>query len=129
VNGFLLDAGVVLWIVSAGDKIPARVRRALSSPDATLYMSVASAWEIVLKHQAGKLLLRISLEEILDQILYRSPWTMLPIAPQHLPVLAKLPVIHKDPFDRIMIAQAQFEALTLVTPDKQIRKYKVPTLW
>jgi PIN domain nuclease of toxin-antitoxin system len=92
-------------------------------------VSVASAWEIVLKHRSGKLVLRADLEEILDQILYRSPWTMLPISPQHLPVLAALPIIHKDPFDRMLVAQAQFEALTLITPDAQIRKYKVPTLW
>jgi len=129
VSRFLLDTSVVLWIVSSGDKIPARVRRALSSPDAELYVSVASAWEVVLKHQAGKLVLGVGLEEILDQILYRSPWTMLPIASQHLPLLAALPIVHKDPFDRIMIAQAQFEGLTLITPDKQIRRYKVPTLW
>jgi len=129
VNGFLLDTSVVLWIVSAGDKVPPRVRRALLSPDAALHVSVASAWEIVLKHHAGKLVFRTRLEEILDQILYRSPWTMLPISSQHLPVLSALPTIHEDPFDRILIAQAQFEALTLVTPDTQIRKYKVTTLW
>jgi PIN domain nuclease of toxin-antitoxin system len=129
VSGFLLDTSVVLWIVSAGEKVPSRVRRALSSPDAALHVSVASAWEIVLKHRAGKLVFRTRLEEILDQILHRSPWTMLPISSQHLPVLAALPFIHKDPFDRVLIAQAQVEALTLVTPDTQIRKYKVSTLW
>jgi PIN domain nuclease of toxin-antitoxin system len=129
VSGFLLDTSVVLWIVSAGEKVPSRVRRALSSPDAAVHVSVASAWEIVLKHRAGKLVFRTRLEEILDQILHRSPWTMLPISSQHLPVLAALPFIHKDPFDRVLIAQAQVEALTLVTPDTQIRKYKVSTLW
>jgi PIN domain nuclease of toxin-antitoxin system len=115
--------------VSAEDQVPSRVRRALSSPDAALYVSVASAWEIVLKQRTGKLEFRVRLEEILDQILHRSPWTILPISSQHLPVLAALPFIHKDPFDRILIAQPQFEALTLVTSGKQIRKYKVPTLW
>jgi PIN domain nuclease of toxin-antitoxin system len=92
-------------------------------------VSVARAWEIVLKQRTRKLEFRVPLEEILDQILYRSPWTMLPISSQHLPVLAALPIIHRDPFDRILIAQAQFEALTFVTPDTQIRKFKVPTLW
>jgi PIN domain nuclease of toxin-antitoxin system len=129
VSGFLLDTSVVLWIVSARDKIPSRVRRALSLPDAALFVSVASAWEIVLKHQSGKLVFGVRLEEILDQILYRSTWTILPISSQYLPGLAGLPPIHKDPFDRILVAQAQFEQLTLVTADKQIRKYKVPTLW
>jgi len=129
VSGFLLDTSVVLWIVSAEDKVPSRVRRALSSPDVALHVSVASAWEIVLKHRTGKLIFRVRLEEILEHILYRSPWTMLPISSQHLPVLAALPFIHKDPFDRVLIAQAQVEALTLVTPDTQIRKYKVSTLW
>lgn len=128
-SGFLLDTSVVLWIVSDSDKVPARVRRTLTSPGAVLHVSVASAWEIVLKHQAAKLLPRVSMGEILDQILYRSPWTILPISPRHLPVLAALPIIHKDPFDRILIAQAQCEALTMITPDTQIRKYKVPTLW
>jgi PIN domain nuclease of toxin-antitoxin system len=129
VNGFLLDTSVVLWIVSSADKIPSRVRRALSSADAALHVSVASAWEIILKHRSGKLILRAGLDEVLDQILYRSPWTLLPILSQHLAVLAALPAIHKDPFDQILIAQAQFEALTLVTPDAQIRRYRVATLW
>jgi PIN domain nuclease of toxin-antitoxin system len=77
VSGYLLDTSVVIWIVSAADRIPPRLRKALSAPDA----------------------------------------------------LAALPPIHRDPFDRLLISQAQCEALTLVTPDKQIREYKLPSLW
>ncbi len=86
-------------------------------------MSVASAWEIVLKHRQGKLLVRTALEQFLDQILYRSPSTMLPISSQHLPVLAALPSIHKDPFDRMLVAQAIVEGFTLLTSDPTLAKY------
>ena len=71
----------------------------------------------------------MSLDLAIDQILYRSFWTIAPITSEHLPVLAKLPLLHKDPFDRILIAQAQLQNLTILTPDDKIRNYDVRTLW
>ena len=62
-------------------------------------------------------------------MLFRSPWTILPVRPQHLPGLGRLPMIHKDPFDRLLIAQAQYERMTLVTSDADIPKYDVSVLW
>jgi PIN domain nuclease of toxin-antitoxin system len=101
----------------------------MSRSAASLAVSVVSVWEIVLKHQAGKLRLRAGLEEVLDQVLYRSPWTILPMAPACLLSLAALPMIHRDPFDRLLIAQAQQEGMVIVTADEQIGKYDVRTLW
>ena len=71
----LLDTNVIIWTVSASDQISTRARRAISSSTSALSVSVVSVWEILIKHQAGKLRFRGSLAEVLDQILYRSPWT------------------------------------------------------
>ena len=101
----------------------------MSNPKAVLCVSVISVWEIVLKHQAGKLLLKTGLEEVLDQIQYHSTWTILPLNPAHLVYLSALPMLHKDPFDRMLIAQAKHEGLTLVTADELIPKYDIRTIW
>ena len=126
---FLADTNVVIWTISRSDRLSARVKRALADATGSIAVSVASVWEIVVKHQAGKLVFDMSLDLAIDQILYRSPWTIAPITPEHLPVLANLPMLHKDPFDRILIAQARHENLTILTPDEKIRDYDVKTLW
>lgn len=110
-------------------RIPKRVRQAISDPVAVLCVSAISIWEIVIKHQAGKLQFDVGLEEVVNRVLYRSPWTILPVTPQHLVPLASLPMVHRDPFDRLLIAQAQYERMTLVTPGADIAKYGVPVLW
>jgi len=92
-------------------------------------VSVVSDWEVIIKHQAGKLRLWDRLGQILDQVLYRSPWGILPVMPEHLPVLASLPTLHADPFDRLLTAQTLYENLVLVTSDERIREYDVRTLW
>ena len=125
----LLDTNILIWTISASDKISLRARRAMSCPAASLTVSVANVWEIILKHQAGKLRLRSGLGEALDQILYRSPWAILPIAAEHVSALAALPALHKDPFDRLLVAQAQHEGMTIVTANEQIPKYEVRTIW
>ena len=128
-GSLLLDTNVLIWTISSSDRVSARARRAMSSARASLAVSVVSVWEIVLKHQAGKLRLQAGLEEVVDQILYRSPWTILPMAPDCLPALTALPMIHRDPFDRLLIAQARQEGMAMVTADEQIKKYDVRTIW
>jgi PIN domain nuclease of toxin-antitoxin system len=125
----LLDTNVLIRVLLDDKRMSSRAARALDRPGATLVVSVVSAWEIVLKHQAHKLLFRAGLSQILDEILYCSPWTILPVRPEHLAVLAGLPMLHSDPFDRMLIAQALHEDLAIVTSDQQIPKYNVRTLW
>ena len=125
----LLDTHILVWAISASDKISSRARRAMSRPAASLTVSIISVWEIILKHQAGKLLLRSSLSEVLDLMFYRSPWRILPVTSEHLTALAALPTLHKDPFDRLLVAQAQHEDLTIVSTDEQVSKYEVRTIW
>ena len=87
-GSLLLDTNVLIWTISSSNRISARARRAISRSAASLAVSVVSVWEIVLKHQAGKLRLHAALEDVVDQILYRSPWTILPMVPGCLQRLA-----------------------------------------
>jgi PIN domain nuclease of toxin-antitoxin system len=84
---FLADTNVVIWTISRSDRLSARVKRTLADATASIAVSVPSVWEIVVKHQAGKLVFDVSLGLAIDQILYRSPWTIAPITSEHLPVL------------------------------------------
>lgn len=101
----------------------------MSRSTAALSVSVVSLWEIVLKHHAGKLRLHAALEDVVDQILYRSPWSILPVRAEHLPALAALPSRHNDPFDRLLIAQARHEGMAILTADEEIGKYDIRTIW
>ena len=101
----------------------------MSRPAASLVVSVVSVWEIVLKHHAGKLHFQIGLEDVVGRILQHSAWAVLPLVPECLPVLAGLPMLHRDPFDRLLIAQALYGRMELVTGDEQIKKYGVRTIW
>ncbi len=125
----LVDTHVLIWTISASDKISATARRAMSRSTAVLSVSAVSVWEIVLKHHAGKLRLHAALEEVVNQILYRSPWSILPMRAEHLPTLAALPELHKDPFDRLLIAQARHEGMAILTADEHIKSYDVRTIW
>jgi PIN domain nuclease of toxin-antitoxin system len=88
-----------------------------------------SAWEIVLKFQAGKLSFDVPIEQVLSGILSGAPWPVLPILPAHITELLELPLLHRDPFDRLLIAQARAEGMILATSDSRIHQYKVATLW
>ena len=125
----LLDTHVLLWSLSAADRISSRARRAMERPGTKLAASVVSVWEIVMKHQARKLNLRTGLTEFISQILYRSPWAIVPVFAEHLLALAGVPQIHPDPFDRLFIAQALHEKMTIVTADEQFEKYGIRTIW
>jgi PIN domain nuclease of toxin-antitoxin system len=119
----------VIWVLEGGERVSPRAKHALSAASSSLCVSIVSVWEIVLKHQAGKLALDAGLVTTLDIILRDSGWTIHPLQSVHVRRLTDLPLLHRDPFDRILIAQAQAEGLTIVTPDSQIRKYDVPSVW
>jgi PIN domain nuclease of toxin-antitoxin system len=128
-ESLLLDTHVVIWVLFSSDKLSGPAKRAMSRPGTDLFVSVVSVWEIILKHRAGKLLFQIDLTQVVNQILYSSPWSILPISPEHLPLLSILPILHKDPFDRLLIAQARNTGLSIVTADKNIKAYGVRTIW
>jgi PIN domain nuclease of toxin-antitoxin system len=127
-DALLLDTNIVIWTLSEPSKISATAKRAMNTAPA-LSVSTVTVWEIILKHQAGKLLLSSPVDDVVNQILYQSPWSILPMRPEHLLPLVRLPMIHKDPFDRLLVAQTLHERMSMVTSDENLAKYDVQVVW
>lgn len=121
----LLDTHAFLWWIGNDSRLPQRARDLISSPDNQVFLSVVSAWELAIKIQMGKLDLRDDLDHFLPEQLQRNGFNVLPIALPHALNLQRLPKHHRDPFDRMLISQAQCEGLTVVSCDTQFRSYDV----
>ncbi len=124
----LLDTHSLLWVMLDPKKLKAETRVLLADPANSLVVGISTLWEITIKAALGKIAIPGSdIAPIVDQLDSFRIGT-LPIRPEHLIALQKLPRIHRDPFDRILIAQSQVEGIPLVTVDKDIRKYPVQFL-
>jgi PIN domain nuclease of toxin-antitoxin system len=126
---FLLDTQVWLWLQSEPERVIPTVRDALADPGNELLLSAASAWEIAIKHGLGKLVLPLPPEQYVPTRMALSDTASLPVSTAHALRVAALPAHHRDPFDRLLVAQVQMERLTLVTADRQLEPYAVDTLW
>ena len=124
----LLDTHVFLWYITADPKLPATFRTAIQDPTNEVYLSVASVWEAVIKHQLNKLPLPAPPATYLPQQRAAHGIASLPIDEDAMPYLAALPPTHRDPFDRILVAQALQHGLTLATMDALVIAYPVPVL-
>jgi PIN domain nuclease of toxin-antitoxin system len=120
----LLDTHVLLWCLGAPDRLQRETRRKIERPETVVFVSAASAWEIETKRALGKLKVPADLE---DQ-LHEKRFTELPVRVRHVQALRSLPALHRDPFDRMLVAQATAENLVLVTADDKVRAYPVRTL-
>ena len=120
----LLDTHALLWWLADDPQLSADARTAIADPDSVVAVSAASAWEIAIKSAAGKL--RAPAE--LEQQLQRERFVPLPIRLPHALRAGALPPHHADPFDRMLVAQAELEGLTLVTRDPALRSYGIETL-
>jgi|ERR1700677_2375982 PIN domain nuclease of toxin-antitoxin system len=123
----LIDTHVFLWGLLDEAKISSRVRELL--PTADVWMSVASLWEIIAKVQLGKLDLPSPTSAYLTAQLKANGVSVLPITFDHVKRLEQLPLHHRDPFDRILIAQSLEESLELVSADPQFAKYPIHLIW
>ena len=124
----LLDTHVFLWYIAGDPLLPAAFRVAIQDPANEVCLSVASVWEAVIKHGLGKLPLPSPPEDYLPQQRVRHQIASLPIDEGVFVHLAKLPLLHRDPFDRILVAQALQHGLTMVTVDGAVRAYPVALL-
>ena len=125
-RGNLLDTVTLVWSLGAPERLSTHVRRLVDAGENVL--SIGSYWEIVIKTQKG--LLSISdLPSWWRRATELTAARVLPIRASHVTALAALPLLHRDPFDRILIAQAIAEGLDLVTNDEPIRAYPVHTIW
>ena len=124
----LLDTHVWLWLIGPQDRLSGRARAALTDVDNELLLSAASGFEIALKAAIGKLRLAGPASVLVPNYLERSGVRPLPINVDHALRAGELPMHHRDPVDRLLVAQAQMEDLVLVTADAQLRAYDVQLL-
>lgn len=123
---YLADTSVLIWAIASPDRLSARARKALGT--GPLVLSVVSYWEVVIKARKGLL-------QLADPVNWWTRLTallggeILSIRAAHISALAGLPEIHRDPFDRMLIAQAAAEGLALITNDEQIGRYPVKIVW
>lgn len=121
---FLLDTHILLWFLDNDSKLSNEVREIIINPRNLVFVSAISAWEIAIKQSLGKLIAPNNLEEALRF----SRLEVLPVTLPHGLKIADLPMHHKDPFDRMLIAQALIENMTMITVDEKFKLYDVPLL-
>ena len=127
----LLDTHTFLWLMEQPDKLSPAALQACDDLDNDLFLSVASLWEIQVKQQLGKLRLGVPLAEIVREQTEDQVVTLLPVEGRHVLALDDLPTHHGDPFDRLLIAQARTEEMTLVSADSAVQAYaeQAAILW
>ena len=125
----LLDTHVFIWWSGISINLPKGIIREIRSKENTIILSVVSIWEIQIKLQLEKLRLNVSLKTLLETQQEKNDLQILKVDLSHVLELDNLPFYHKDPFDRLIVAQAKVEDLSLVSGDKIFLKYPVNVLW
>jgi PIN domain nuclease of toxin-antitoxin system len=123
----LLDTHILIWYLGGDQSLSRHLRQAIVNTNNDVFVSAASLWEISIKVSIGKLKVSRSLTEILNQLAIQSI-EFLPVKPGHILQVAVLPLHHRDPFDRMIIAQAQVEFLTVISNDGIFSNYGIKTL-
>ena len=122
----LLDTHPFIWLLLEPNRLPNSLKATLIDSSHAVYVSAASVWEATIKQGLGKLSLPL---DRLESTIAQSGLESLTITAAHALEVRHLPPLHRDPFDRLLIAQARHEGLTLVTRDPDVRRYPVDTLW
>ncbi len=122
---FLLDTHLLLWAAGQPGKLSATARRLLGDPANELFFSAASLWEIAIKNSLGRADFRVE-PRVLRRGLLDNGYLELAITSEHAVGVDGLPLLHKDPFDRLLLAQALSEGITLLTSDMNLARYKGP---
>ena len=125
----LLDTHTAIWWMNGHEKLSPEAKALLLNDAHTLYLSIVSAWEIAIKVSLGKLHefnggVKAFLTKVEDM-----PIVLLPVTPQHVEMVETLPFIHRDPFDRLLVATAKADGMTILTADENIHQYDVPSVW
>lgn len=121
----LLDTQLLLWAAGQADRLSAEARRLLEDPGNELLFSAASLWEIAIKRGLGREDFRVE-PRVLRRGLLDNGYRELPVASEHAVAIDSLPPLHRDPFDRLLLAQALAEGITLLTSDVQVSQYPGP---
>jgi len=126
---YLLDTHTFLWWDTQSSQLSPKAFALCSDKTNTLLLSLASVWEIQIKSQLGKLTLPKSLAEIVERQQQTNQIELLPITLTHILALSQLPDHHRDPFDRLLIAQARVENISIISNDSVFRQYAVQVVW
>lgn len=125
----LLDTHVWLWLQVSPSRLGPRALGLVADPRSTLLLSAASSWELAIKHALGRIRLPAPPSQYVPDRMRSSGVRGLAVEHAHALVVAELPPHHRDPFDRMLIAQARLEKLTLVTADREFEPYGIPIEW
>lgn len=125
---YLFDTHTLLWLLSGNKNLSLRIRQILVNKDKKKFVSIASIWEIAIKTSIGKLELDDPVQD-LPNLITGKGYFLLPISPLHAAGVAALPLLHRDPFDRMLISQSINDGLTIMTRDGLITQYAVATVW
>jgi PIN domain nuclease of toxin-antitoxin system len=121
----LLDTHLLLWTAGQPARLPSEARALIETPENELFFSSASLWEVVIKRGLGRDDFKVD-PRLLRRGLLDNGYSELPIGSEHVVAIDNLPAVHKDPFDRILVAQAQVEGITLLTADPTVARYPGP---
>lgn len=121
----LLDTQLLVWAMGSPERLPAALSAMLQDPANTPVFSVASLWELVIKQALGRPDFRVE-PVLLRRALLDGGWQELPIQAHHALAVAALPLLHRDPFDRLLLGQASADGLLLITADQQLAAYPGP---
>ena len=125
----LLDTHALIWFFAGDERLPVRTRAAIEDPEATAFVSAVSAMEVTLKHRLGKLPQAGRLALAFEEVIERYGFAGLPISLAHAEAAGRLQIAHKDPFDRLLIAQSLLEGLPLVSNERAFDAFGVSRLW
>jgi PIN domain nuclease of toxin-antitoxin system len=125
----LLDTCTFLWIVAASPELSPRALELFQAPDNEVYLSAASAWEIAIKHHLGRLPLPEAPDRFVREMREAHGVAELPVDEESALHVSRLPALHGDPFDRMIVSQAIVHGLTILTPDSLITQYPGRTTW
>jgi len=126
---YLLDTHAFLWFATGDENLSAVAKEIIENSKNNIYLSSASVWELSIKIIIGKLKLKKDLNKFIAENIAIYGYIPMPVTIPHALAIAKLPEIHKDPFDRILIAQATVEKMKLISSDGYITRYSVKTVW
>ncbi len=126
---YLADTHCFLWYISGHTNLSSSARKLIDEKQNQIYVSIASLWQIAIKSALGKLTVIQSFEDLISDQLKRNDFTVLPISLDHLATLTTLPFHHRDPFDRLLIAQARTDDRPIITKDKIFNDYEVRVVW
>ena len=125
----LLDTHALLWLITADEHLSKTAKNTFLNPENRLYFSIASLWELCIKKSLKKISLKKGWLEIIQNEMRTNKIQWLPVNTEHCVKVIELPFHHRDPFDRMLVAQSMIEGLAILTHDTRLKKYKIKCIW